>query len=295
MEQYRKLGVFLNDEPGDEEALAFTAIIARSTRPLSIACVHVRGMEAAAEPASESNERVRSRIFERLPPELHGNVSIEVCTGTGVAEILRCARADALDLIIVGRRPPHDQLAAGTAFARLARKAPCSVLVAVSKSYAHLGRALVPVDGSPHSRLALDTALDIVRRCGDKHPQLMVQQICEVGYGYSYTGLNFADAIKKREELALRELDEFLGEFDSRGVELQKFCTCSRRPIDAVLDLAAAMNLDFIAVGSRGQTATAAFLLGSFAERLILQSPVPVLVVKRKGETLHLLDALLGP
>ncbi len=37
-----------------------------------------------------------------------------------------------------------------------------------------------------------------------------------------------------------------------------------------------------------------AALLGSTAERILMASPIPVLIVKKKGETTHLLTALLG-
>jgi nucleotide-binding universal stress UspA family protein len=52
--------------------------------------------------------------------------------------------------------------------------------------------------------------------------------------------------------------------------------------------------MDMIVVGSRGLSRSAAAILGSTAERVLTCSPLPVLIVKRKGETVHLLDALLG-
>jgi hypothetical protein len=46
-------------------------------------------------------------------------------------------------------------------------------------------------------------------------------------------------------------------------------------------------------VGTRGQSASAAILLGSESEQMIMESPVPVLVVKARGERIGLLQALL--
>jgi nucleotide-binding universal stress UspA family protein len=49
-----------------------------------------------------------------------------------------------------------------------------------------------------------------------------------------------------------------------------------------------------IAIGSRGRTGTAGVLLGKVTEELIAQSRLPVLAVKRKGEQIGILQALLS-
>jgi nucleotide-binding universal stress UspA family protein len=81
---------------------------------------------------------------------------------------------------------------------------------------------------------------------------------------------------------------------DTSGVEFQAVCTCSEQTPEAVHDLAAVRKMDMIVVGSRGLSRSAAAILGSTAERVLTVSPLPVLIVKRKGETVHLLDALLA-
>ena len=46
-------------------------------------------------------------------------------------------------------------------------------------------------------------------------------------------------------------------------------------------------------IGARGRTGTAGVLLGTVTEQLIRKSPSPVLAVKKKGECLGVLRALL--
>ncbi len=295
MDKFRKLGVFLNQEPGDEEALGFTGKIAEIMDAESVLCIHVRGVEAVPSGAvAPTEEAVAQMIRERLPAKIAERTTVEMHADGGISDILRSARDQSLDLIIVGRRQPHDQLAVGSAFSRLARKAPCSVLVVPDQAYPHVGRIAVPVDGSAHSKLALQTGIDIARNSGEAHPQVVVQSIYEIGYGYQYTGLSFADAVSQREGKAHQQLDQFLADVDTSGVEFSRVVTCSDHPTVAVYDLVATKNLDLIVAGSRGLSSTSALLLGSFTERLIMYSPVPVLVVKRKGETLRFLSALLG-
>lgn len=292
MHDIHKLGVFLNDEPGDDEALAFAGKFGLALDVKSVLCVHVRGMESHQGTPAPSDEEVRDYVRSRLPDAIMERTTIEVHHNTGVADILRSARDQSLDLIVVGRRLPHDQLAAGSAFSRLARKAPCSVLVVPDQAHPHFGRIVVPVDGSEHSKLALTTAIALARRSQETNLQVIAQTIYEVGYGYQYSDQSFADAVRSREVSARKQLDTFLADVDQSGVTFNSICTCSNHPVAAVFDLVASKNLDLIAVGSRGLSNTAAALIGSFAERLLAASPVPVLVVKKKGETLRLLEAL---
>jgi len=294
MKQFRKLGVFLNQEPGDEEALTFAGKIASIFDSESVLCIHVRGVESdAKDGVGASPEDVHRMVRERMPEKVAARTRVEIHTGRGIADILQSSKDESLDLIVVGRRQPHDQMAVGSAFARLARKSPCSVLVVPDQAYPHLARIAVPVDFSEHAKLALQCALSIARHCGESNPQVIAQSIYEIGYGYRYTGLSFAEAVADRESKAKEELEKFMADVDTSGVKFEKIVTCSHHATVAVHDLVSTRNLDLIVAGSRGMTATSAMLLGSFATRLIVHSPVPVLVAKKKGETLRFLDALL--
>ncbi len=60
----------------------------------------------------------------------------------------------------------------------------------------------------------------------------------------------------------------------------------------AIQEAAIAHRADLIVLGSRGKGAV--FLLGSVTERVLHAAVLPVLIVKRKGETVPLLEALFG-
>jgi len=287
-----KLGVYLNDEPGDDEALAFTGLLARISRPASIHCIHVRGLEDPVATPPPDPQKLRDRLAAVLPADLAGRSEIRVCEGTGLYEMLRTARHGDLDMIVVGRRLPHDQLGVGAAFYRLARKTPCDVLVVPAGSMPHLSRLLVLMDGSEHSKMALEKALFIARASGER-PQVLVQSLYSVGYGYQYTGLSLEEATRRREALQRKQIEECLAGVDTSGVAFDVVYTCSLDTAAAAHDLASARNMDAIVIGSRGSTLPAIALLGATTERVLLNAPVPVLVVKRKGETFRFLDALL--
>ena len=55
-------------------------------------------------------------------------------------------------------------------------------------------------------------------------------------------------------------------------------------PSQEILKSAREMEADLIVIGSRGRTGIEKFLLGSVAEKVVLQSPIPVLMIKGDGE-----------
>ena len=289
MNPIKKLGVFLNEEPGDREAIAFTNLLAKIDPPESIHCIMVRGIEDSVETPPPDPEVIRDQIREQISSK----VSIQVCEGNGLYEMLRTARDQDLDMIVVGRRLPSDQLGVGQIFYRLARKSPCNVLVVPEHAYAHLSRLVVLSDGCPHSKLALEAAL-YLSKASRERPQVVVQSVYSVAYGYRYSALSPEEAAQKLETQQRKKMKEFLAEVDTSGVDFEVVFKCSRDTAGAAHDLASAKNMDAIVVGSRGATLPAIALIGSTTEQVLLNSPVPVLVVKKKGETFGFLDALLA-
>lgn len=292
MRNLRKLGVYLNDEPGDEEALAFAVLLAKLGKPESIDCIHVRGLEDPVETPPPDPDVLRRRVREAFCADRADGVEVHVSEATGLREMLRTARDHDLDMIVVGRRRPHDPLAPGSAFARLARKTPCDVFVAPAGAPPRLNRMLVLVDGSEHSRMAIETALYIARLIGDSS-EVLVQSVYGVPYGHRYEGMSPDEAQHHREALQRRKIETFLAGIDTHGVAFDTVYTCSLNTAAAAHDMASARNMDAIVIGSRGATLPAIALLGATTERVLLEAPVPVLVVKRKGETFRFLDALV--
>ena len=52
-------------------------------------------------------------------------------------------------------------------------------------------------------------------------------------------------------------------------------------------------GIDLVVIGARGRSNDAAALLGGVTEQVIRSARSPLMVVKKKGEGLRLLDALL--
>jgi nucleotide-binding universal stress UspA family protein len=297
MKQYRRIGVFLTGSPADDVALAFAGRFAAVAKSELVVCAYVHGDGPESAPVQSINiDDLRQQVISALPDDIAAHAQVEVHEGRGLPEILRSARDLELDLVVQGRRLPAHQAAVGSACTKLARKSPCSVLIVPNYCRPHASRILVPVDLSEHSKLALTAGLEIARAgVGEgEQPQVLVQSVYCAAYGYHMLGMDRDQAIAKQAEVTQQGLDEFLANVDTSGVQFETICTCSEDTAAAVHELAAVRKMDMIVVGSRGLSPAAAAILGGNAERILLHAPQPVLIVKRKGETVGLLNALLG-
>lgn len=294
MERFQKIGVFLNSSPADDAVLSFGGRIAEIAGSDQVHAVHFREHGEGWEEAEPTEDQFAGMVKDRVPAAIAERITCVVRQGVGVREVLTTARDRDLDLVVVGRRLPHSQLAIGSAFMKLARKAPCDVLVVPEQSRAHLARILVPVDFSKHAGVALQTAVELVRVSGQANLQVVCQHVFACGYGYKRVGVSLAEAVQGMETRAHQEYDEFVRAVDTEGIEIEPIFTVSEQRAEVIADLAVARKMDLVLLGSRGRTIPAAGLLGATAERILVFSAVPVLVVKEKGETSRFLDAFLS-
>lgn len=294
MKRYRKIGVFLFHPQHFAGALAFAGRVAQLAGAEKLLCVHpqtpeeVDGGPAAADAFRES-------VRQQLPADIHGMLEYDIHPGGGIQDILAAARHMSLDLVAVGRRTPSEEPTVAMPFARLVRKAPCDVLVVPQGSRPHMSRIVVGVDFSPHAQLALETAAELARVASLADPgqgQLVVVSNSPIGYGYAKLGMTLEQAIEDRKRVIGEQLEVFMENMDFSGLTVEKVVTTGEHNERALLDIAMARKMDMIMVGSRG-TGTMV-MIGSTVERLAHCSGMPLLVVKRKGETLSILDGLFG-
>lgn len=294
MIELKHVGVFLNGTQSDETTIRYAALLVRVLGPQRVAFVRYRDTseEAGGLPTeAEFREQVRQHWGGEVP---EGAVFRVVDAG-GPAEIGLAASEMDTDVMVVGRWLPSGLMSVGSQFMRLARKAPCSVLLVPEGVVPHLSRILVAVDFSEDSRLALETALWLARRTPEPAAQVLCQHVYDVPYGYHYAASSLEEYIATLEQKRREQFARFVEGVDTGGIVPELILTGSHEPYRAVLDLAAVRKMDLIVVGRRGQTRMASMLLGGFAERLVAAATTPVLLVKRKGETIGLLKALVNP
>lgn len=131
---------------------------------------------------------------------------------------------------------------------------------------------LVPVDGSPQAKKAFEWALDEFDAS-----RVTVLHVVHP----SDTSRDEGDTVDVTKVL-MSEAAEVLDDFDvePEGVDIERKIAVGRDDVDAVVGYAETEDTDTVVVGSHGRTGVSRVVLGSVAEGLVRNSPVPVVVVR---------------
>ena len=140
-------------------------------------------------------------------------------------------------------------------------------------------KILVAYDGSPHSKEALNWAIDLSLM---SQAQIMAVKVFEGNQLFmaAETGGNrFLEALEemRREDARLMEEAAAIGE--SRGVKVTGEILQGNIAAE-IIAFATRNHIDLIVTGTKGHGALAELLMGSVTRNLISLAHVPVLVVK---------------
>lgn len=138
-------------------------------------------------------------------------------------------------------------------------------------------RILVGVDGSEPSMKAAQLAAEIAIRFGARVTlAYVVPRLLLPPDAY---GLTVADVEQEHRVFGEKLLAHALARLEESGVQVDTV-VLSGPPAEGLAELAQAIDVDLVAVGSRGRGAVARMLLGSVTDRLVHICPKPVLVVR---------------
>lgn len=213
-----------------------------------------------------------------------GRAICRIVPGHREDELLRLTIETSADLILLGHTRGHS--GRRSLARRLAMKAPCSIWMAPDSSPAKLDGIIAAVDFSPASAQALVVATSIAQRRG-----LGWCEALHVYFDSSLAGVDeYRADIRAREEEAFAE---FMRDLDLHGVRVKPRLEESPNVSHAIARAVAEDRADLVVMGTRGMTPSASILLGSQTEQTLMESQVPVLVVKQKGERLGFLKLWL--
>jgi nucleotide-binding universal stress UspA family protein len=150
-------------------------------------------------------------------------------------------------------------------------------------------KILVPLDGSELAERALNPAMAIAEMMAGEVTLLCVPEFEKIVLG--------EPAIYGREagdngynHLSFRQAEEYLNHIcRSRrlpGVQLQSKLVDSEDVAGAIVDTAAAENIDLIVMSTHGYSGLTRWVLGSVTERVVRHAPCPILVT-RSGEPIQ--------
>lgn len=216
----------------------------------------------------------------------------KVLEGSFVLEVSRFALEEESDLVALtvaeesGRLGPSRDNAL-----RLVQEVPCSAFILPAGSKPQYRRIFVPVDFSLGSREALDVAFAI----GTTVPEASVTgvHVYSVPIGYHKTGQSYQEVATRMRQAAERHWEDMRPQVDTRGIPFEMRFELGESVSEKILELSAAWDADLIVMSSHGRTRPATLLLGRTPEVICARTDRPFLCVKRRGEVIGLLEALL--
>jgi nucleotide-binding universal stress UspA family protein len=224
-----------------------------------------------------------NRINKALKQLELKDTKLDVCIETGIPhkEILRVAKEEKVDLIAMGKRGLglKDRILLGSNTNKVLRMANAPVLAVRHKKgdKIDIKKILVPTDLSELTSISLDFAIDIANRFNST---IYLLHILELHHSYE---ISTSKIIEELRVLALKELRSYLEKIPKeriKGINIKEMVTLYLRAWFGIINFAEENGIDLIIMTTHGRKGLARFMLGSTAEKVISESPCPVLAIK---------------
>ena len=236
--------------------------------------------------AREELERVKARWATIAP-----NVEIDVAAGDPAETIIALAERNKADIIVMtsAGRGAFGRWTFGSVADRVAHVSPKPVMIVrgrdagVEPGVAHIGRILLPYDGSDVARECFDEAAALATHLDREiHIIRAIFPEAEVaptrGFEAVYTPDLYQMMTDSLEAEARKSLDEAVEAL--KGLGATKIVTEIRHGPTAQSIAEAARTDDVIVMTSHGRSGVKRWLMGSIAEKLVRSGPCPVVVVR---------------
>ncbi|THB81753.1 MAG: universal stress protein [Desulfobacteraceae bacterium] len=299
MNRFKKLMVSLDLNETDSTLIQYAGFISNMAHSSEICFVHITDTfdipeeikKVYPEIVSPVDEAAKARMKELVSTHFNGHsgteLAFEAIEGTRVGSLLSFSKSHDIDLIIVGQSTGQSS----NLSEKLARKAPCSVLIIPQRSYVKLDTILAAVDFSDHSMNTLDVASAFAKAGEVKFIDIL--HTYDIPKGYYKTGKSVEEFDRMMLENAKKKARVLFAKADLKGMEIKPYFRKTDNTVEGIQRFAEQSAADLIVLGARGRTGDmAAILLGSVTEGLIRKLDRPLLAVKTKGEGMGLLDAL---
>jgi nucleotide-binding universal stress UspA family protein len=139
---------------------------------------------------------------------------------------------------------------------------------------------LIPTDGTEVTAKAVTSAIALARALGASLSTITVKE------PFPYSAISEMQPIPPQEfydaqeRIALSRVKAVVDAATAAGLACQAFTVEAQHPWEAILDHAKAQACDLIVMASHGRRGVGALLLGSETQRVLVHSPIPVLVVR---------------
>lgn len=226
-------------------------------------------------------ERVNKAIEQLESREIKRDIRIE--TGVPHEEILRVAEEEKVDLIAMGKRGLglKDRILLGSNTNKVLRAAKVPVLAVRYKKgnrdKIDIKKILVPTDLSESTSISLHIAVDLAERF---HSAIYLFHVIELHHSYE---ISTSRVIEELWTLALKELklqQSRIPEEKIKDIDIYERVTLFLRAWFGVVNFAEKEGIDLIIMTTHGRKGFSRFILGSTTEKVISESPCPVLAMR---------------
>ena len=145
-------------------------------------------------------------------------------------------------------------------------------------SYSHI---LVALDESPMAYAAVEQALSLAQ---DLKSQVTIMSVIAidpfVGVDFYKVAPAITDYFMQAEKNAKERLEDVKQSFIRDGINVDTKLIHGVSPSQGIIQVADEAGADLIIMGSHGRTGIQKVMLGSVAQNVLTQSPIPVLIIK---------------
>ena len=301
MYRFKHILAELNLDHADTAVVGYSGMITKLTKSPELIFSHIKDHIHAREevlidddiflPTQEevAADKIKHTITEGYRGSPNTKMKLLVKEGHPLKYLLGQIKEHDTDLVIIGREP-HSAISRKLPI-KLARKAPCSVLIVPEGARAEINSIVVPIDFSYHAKDAVEIAIEFA--IATHIPVITLLHLFKLPSGYSKNGKceeEFCDIMRKN---ARQEYDYFIEDIDFRGIETVVHIGHDEHLAQGILEEIKQQGSDLIIVGARGRDAGAGILMGSITEDMIKLSPVPILAVKDKGKGMSFFESIL--
>jgi nucleotide-binding universal stress UspA family protein len=244
-----------------------------------------------SDPFEKQINQLKRQVNEIRPSDPSIKRVIMFLQGHPLDEILKYAEKADIDIVIMGKKPKS--LSTGILAQKLTRKLNRSVLLVPKVAVPLVSSALIPVDFSVHSKISIGFIQEMQKLDTSIRHELL--HVFDVPWGITMVAKTLQEKIDIMKENSRKfwirfcEKNKFSApDFNIKFV-FNRMDSYSAHIIEYLIE----NHFDLLILGSKGQSNSSYFLLGSETERIIYGDiDIPILILKIKGENIDIWDAI---
>lgn len=242
--------------------------------------------EAIQKKLSEDLEKT----YESVSVGAKANLYTRVRIGAAANQVLQYVQEQDIDLVLIeARAEGQGTKRLGVLSSAVARAVPFDVFFVHPGNAGPFKNLVVATDYSDCAKDALLRAINYVKLHGEG--TVTAVHSYQLPARHYYTGHTPEEISATLKVYAEKHFAEWMQGVDTQGLEIKQEIV-EGSPDAAVIDYAKANGADLLVIGSHGRTASSAMMIGSVAQKIVLNAPCNVWVERSDGEAMGIWGAI---